>query len=234
MPQEPDSIIRDLDYKLLLARSSQEMYKFLLNWSTDEYINPKIMGQDAIFVHLFNKYHSKGLSPWLNEKQMETISRRAYMQMSNLLGEKAADLNMLDTEDRPVSLYSMKADFSLVIFWDPKCGHCKEEMPKIDSIYRASWKQKGLRIFAVMTEDNIPEWKSYIKDKDISEWTHAYESKEMAEKVSVAKLPSFRQLYDVISTPTIFLLDNEKRIIAKKLSWSQLDDLLNVKLKQSK
>lgn len=82
IPQQPDSIINDLDYKLLLARSAPEMYKFLLNWSTDEYINPKYMGQDAVFVHLFEKYHSKGLTPWLNEKQMETISRRAYMQMA--------------------------------------------------------------------------------------------------------------------------------------------------------
>ena len=64
----PDSIIKDVDYKLLLARSAPEMYKFLLNWITDEFINPKYMGQDAVFVHLFEKYHSKGLSKWLNEK----------------------------------------------------------------------------------------------------------------------------------------------------------------------
>jgi hypothetical protein len=73
--QSSDTIIQDLDYRILYARSSPEMYKFLLNWFTDEYINPKYMGQDAIFVHLFEKYHSKGLTSWLNEKQMETISR---------------------------------------------------------------------------------------------------------------------------------------------------------------
>jgi len=77
MPQSADSIIKDVDYKLLLARSAPEMYKYLLNWLTDEYINPKYMGQDAVFVHLFNKYHSKGLTNWLNEKQMEAITRRA-------------------------------------------------------------------------------------------------------------------------------------------------------------
>jgi len=42
MPQAPDSIIKDADYKLLLARSSPEMYKYLLNWLTDEYINPSL------------------------------------------------------------------------------------------------------------------------------------------------------------------------------------------------
>lgn len=68
-----------MDYKLLLARfGPQEMYKFLLNWLTDEYISPKYMGQDTVFVHLFEKYHSKGLSKWLNEKQMESISRNLY------------------------------------------------------------------------------------------------------------------------------------------------------------
>jgi hypothetical protein len=61
LPQAPDSIIKDLDYKLLLARTSPEMYKFLLNWFTDEYLNPKYMGQDAILVHLFEKYHSNKL-----------------------------------------------------------------------------------------------------------------------------------------------------------------------------
>ena len=92
-----DSIIKDIDYKLLLARTAPEMYKLLLNWFTDEYINPKYMGQDAIFVHLFEKYHSKGLTPWLNETQLKSISNRAYMQMSNLLGNIAANMEMLNT-----------------------------------------------------------------------------------------------------------------------------------------
>src|SRR6185295_17644069 len=62
LPPAPDSIIREADYLLLLARSDTAMYQFLLNWLTDEYIYPKYMGQDAIFVHLFEKYHSKGVS----------------------------------------------------------------------------------------------------------------------------------------------------------------------------
>jgi thiol-disulfide isomerase/thioredoxin len=230
IPQDPDSIIADLDYKLLLARSSDEMYKFLLNWSTDEYINPKIMGLDKVFVHLFNKYHSKGLTPWLNEKQMETISRRAYMQMANLIGEQAANLNMLDLDGKPVNLYDTKGQFTVVIFWDPTCGHCKQEIPRIDSIYRASWKARNVRIFAVLTEDKLAEWKQYIREHDLTDWAHVYETKEMADAIVAAQKPGFRQLYDVISTPTIFLLDAEKRIIGKKLTWSQVDDLMQVKM----
>ncbi len=230
---EPDSIIRDVDYKLLLARSAPEMYKFLLNWITDEFINPKYMGQDAVFVHLFEKYHSKGLSSWLNEKQMEAISRRAYMLMANLIGIKAAELEMLNTEDKPTSLYSLDADYTVISFWDPNCGHCKEEIPRLDSIYRASWKKHNVKIFAVLTPDNKqsvkPEWLSFIKDHNLGEWTHVYRTKEMEDADYAAMKPSFRQLYDITLTPTMYLLDKDKRIIGKKLTLLQLNDLLEVK-----
>ena len=231
MPQESDSIIKDLDYKLLLARTAPEMYKFLLNWLTDEYLNPKYMGQDAVFVHLFEKYHSQGLTPWLNEKQMETITRRAYMQMANLIGEKAANLDMLDTAGKPSPLYNVKADFTVVIFWDPTCGHCKEEVPRIDSIYEASWKGKNVKIYGVLTEEQKPAWIEYINEHHITDWVNVYQTKEMAEAETVAQKASYRQLYDVTQTPTLYLLDKEKRIIGKKLSFLQLNDLLQVKMK---
>lgn len=230
MPQASDSIIKDIDYKLLLARTAPEMYKYLLNWFTDEYINPKYMGQDAVFVHLFDKYHSKGLSSWLNEKQMEVITRRAYMQMSNLIGEKAANLEMLDTAGKPTALYDQEAPYTVVIFWDPTCGHCKEELPKIDSIYRASWQASKVKIYAVLTEDQKPEWIKYINEHHIGDWTNVYQTKEMADAVTASQKPGFRQLYDVTSTPTLYLLDKDKRIIGKKLTWKQLNELLLVKM----
>ncbi len=233
MSPDPDSIIQDIDYKLLLARSAPEMFKYMLNWVTDEYINPKYMGQDAVFVHLFEKYHSKGVSSWLNEKQMEAISRRAYMLMSNLIGETAANLDMLTYDDKPTSLYNLNADYTVICFWDPHCGHCKEEIPRLDSIYRASWKNHNVKIFAVLTPEknkNVHEdWVSFIKEKGLGEWTHVYKTKEMEEADYAAQKPSFRQLYDITSTPTVYLLDKEKRIIGKKLTLLQLNDLLNIK-----
>jgi thiol-disulfide isomerase/thioredoxin len=156
--QHPDSIIKEIDYQLLLARNCDEMYKFMLNWLTDEYINPKYMGQDAVFVHLFEKYHSKGLTKWLNEKQMETISRRAYMLMANLIGNPAPNLEFLDTSGKVKSLYALNADYTVICFWDPNCGHCKEEVPRLDSIYKASWKNHGVKMYGVLSaeiKDNV-------------------------------------------------------------------------------
>ena len=237
VPQAADSIIKDVDYKLLLARSCPEMYKFLLNWLTDEYINPKYMGQDAVFVHLFNKYHSKGLTSWLNEKQMEAISRRAYMLMANLIGEKGANLEMIDSSGQPSPLYDVNADYTVICFWDPNCGHCKEEVPRLDSIYQASWKKHNVKIYAVLTPDdkeNVkPEWIKFIAAHKLTEWTHVYKTKAMEEADYAAQKPGFRQLYDITLTPTLYLLDKDKHIIGKKLTIFQLNELLEVKWKNT-
>ncbi|RYD79267.1 MAG: AhpC/TSA family protein [Sphingobacteriales bacterium] len=234
MPQAPDSIIKDIDYKLLLARNAPEVYKYMLNWLTDEYISPKYMGQDAVFVHLFNKYHSKGITSWLNEKQMEAITRRAYMLMANLVGEQAANLELIDISGKIKPLYDVAADFTVVSFWDPNCGHCKEEMPRIDSLYKANWKDKNVKIYAVMTESDTMAWKKYIADHQLEYWTHVYQSLPMMQEEKKAQAPSYKQLYDITQTPTLYLLDKEKRIVAKKLTPLQLNEMLEAKWKSVK
>jgi thiol-disulfide isomerase/thioredoxin len=188
------------------------------------------MGLDRVFVHLFEKYHSKGLTKWLDQKQMETITRRAYMLMANLVGDKAANLEMLDINNKAADLYNTAADYTVVCFWDPTCGHCKDEVPRLDSIYQASWKKHNVKIFAVLSPQNgsdsvmslLAEWKKFIADKKLTEWTHVYKTKEMEDADYKMQRPSFRQLYDIRLTPTLYLLGKDKNIIGKNLTIQQL------------
>lgn len=228
----PDSVIKESDYLLLLARSAPEMYKFLLNWFTDEYMNPKYMGQDAVLVHLFEKYHSKGVSNWLNEKQLTAISNKAYMVMSNLIGETAADLEMVNEKGKPTNLYSLSAKYVVVNFWDPTCSHCRIEIPLMDSIYNAKWKKQGVKIFAVLTEAKEKEkWVEFINSHHLENWTNVYEPEQKSKEILSKKQPSFKQLYNVIQTPTLYLLDKDKKIIAKQLTLEQIDEVLQTKIK---
>jgi peroxiredoxin len=227
----PDSIIRESDYLLLRARTAPEMYKFLLNWLTDEYINPRYMGQDAVFVHLFEKYHSKGISSWLNEKQMTAISNRAYMLMSNLIGDQAANLEMTDSLGKPQALYDVKAPYVVVCFWDPTCSHCREEVPQLDSFFHARWEKEGVKIFGVLTEPKEQvKWREFINKYNLQSWINVYQTEEQKKVIEDEKKPSYKQLYDVTQTPTLYLLDKDKRIIAKKLTFQQMDDLLQMKI----
>jgi hypothetical protein len=58
-----------------------------------------------------------------------------------------------------------------------------------------------------------------------------YETEGQRKMIEQAKTPSYKQLYDVIQTPTIYLLDKDKKIIAKKLTMEQMDDVLDMKIK---
>ncbi len=226
-----DTIIKEADYLLLLARSNKEMYQFLLNWLTDEYIYPKYMGQDAVFVHLFEKYHSKGISYWLNEKQITAVTNRAYMLMSNLIGEKAANLEMVDSSGKAANLYDVKSEFIIVAFWDPTCSHCQQEIPRLDSFYQSKWKNQGVKIYGVLTENENAKWKEFINKNNLKEWIHVYETNEKKNEIIAMKKPGYKQLYDITQTPVLYLLDKEKRIIAKKLTLQQMEEVLQAKIK---
>ncbi len=227
----PDSIIKESDYLLLRARVAPEMYKFLLNWFTDEYIYPKYMGQDAVFVHLFETYHSKGVSSWLTDKQKTIISNRAYMLMANLIGEQAANLELSDSTGKVVPLYNVEAPYTIVCFWDPTCSHCREQVPELDSMYHAKWEKEGVKIYGVLTDSKVlDQWKQFMVKNNLHNWINVYQTDEQKKAEEDAKKPSFKQLYDVTQTPTLYLLDKDKRIIAKKLTIDQIDDVLQMKI----
>ena len=155
------------------------------------------------------------------------------MLMANLIGEKGANLEMIDSLGTPTPLYNVTADYTVICFWDPNCGHCKEEIPRIDSIYQANWKKHNVKIYAVLTEDDKQdlknEWINYTREHNLSDWVNVYQAKEMAKADYDAQKAGFRQLYDITMTPTLYLLDKDKHIIGKKLTWQQLNELMEVK-----
>ena len=67
----------------------------------------------------------------------------------------------------------------------------------------------------------------------MSAWINVYETDAQKKIVEDAKRPSYKQLYDVIQTPTLYLLDKDKKIIAKKLTLEQMNDVLQVKINSS-
>ncbi len=128
---------------LLFSRTNKDMFKFLLVYFTQKYVNPEFMGQDAVFIHLFEKYINTGQADFFTEKYRKFVDDRAYSIMANLIGQPAPNLEMTDTSGKIRSLYEIPANFVLVCFWDPTCSHCKETIPKVDSIYQAKWKYEG-------------------------------------------------------------------------------------------
>jgi thiol-disulfide isomerase/thioredoxin len=230
---DPDSVIAEVKYMLLSSRAAKEMYRYLLAKFTNKYMNSDIMGQDKVFVYLFENHYLKGDTTILSEKDKEIVFKRGWSLIANIIGKEASPMMMNDTAGKPVALYDLRAPFTFVVFWDPNCGHCKTEVPRIDSIYHAKWKALGVKIFAVNVEDNaLPAWKEFINKHKLKDgWTHVYEPRSVRQAQESAGQANFRQLYDVYKTPTLYLLDSQKRIIAKHLDVFGFDQVLNAKLK---
>jgi thiol-disulfide isomerase/thioredoxin len=226
--QSPDTLKKECDKMLAIAARSKQMYQYLLDKFTRKYINPTYMGQDAVFVHLFEKYYANGSADyWLTDSYRKQVFDRAYSLMSNLIGEKAADLEMLDTTGVLRTLYSVTAKYTVVCFWDPTCGHCQKEIPQLDSFYQKKWKALDLSIYGIMVDGGKDNWTKYIREHNLSGWFHVYQTKEMKDAEMNSGKPGYKQLFDVFQTPTLYLLDKEKRIIAKRLNPEQLDELLD-------
>lgn len=229
----PDSIIKEVKYMLLYSREAKEMYRYLLAKFTNKYINPEIMGQDKVFVYLFENHYLKGDTTILSDKDKETIFKRGWSLIANQIGEPAPLLNLVNGAGKPSPLHSLNAAYTLVVFWDPNCGHCKETVPQVDSIYRAKWKAMGVKIYAVNIDENtLKAWDEFIDKHKLQEWTHVYQTKAQRDQESAAGQPNFRQLYDVFKTPTLYLLDDQKRIIAKNLDVPGFDEVLSARQKK--
>jgi protein-disulfide isomerase len=190
------------------------------------------MGQDKVYVALFEKYIASNQADWFTEKQRTYLFDRGYYLMANQLGMQAANINLVDTLEKPVSVYGIKGDYTVICFWDPTCGHCKEVVPRLDSFFQQKWKQRGVQLLGIMSDGGKQAWVEYIREHKLNGWIHAYETEAMKKALYDANQPNFRQLYDVITTPVLYLLDKDKRIIAKKLTFDQIDNVIDQKRKQ--
>jgi thiol-disulfide isomerase/thioredoxin len=228
-----DSVNKEIDWMLGYASIREDMQKFLLLKFVNRYYTQKYMWEDAVFVHLFEKYFSNKEYSWLTAQGKKQITDRAYSLMANITGNPAADIELKSVDGKTTSLYNVQAPFILVTIWDPTCGHCKETLPKIDSIYQAKWKTMGVKLFAMAkeTDGNKQTWLTFIQDHKLNDWIHVYYSKEEDKARIDAGIPGYSQLYDVQSFPTLYLLDKDKRIIGKKLTEGQVDEILGYKLK---
>ena len=232
LPQHPDSLKLAAGEIIDASRTNPEMFKFILSTLTDKYVNPKFMGQDAVFVYLFEKYYITGQADsWMNEKYRKFIFDRGYSLMANVIGNQGANFEFIDSSGKRSSLFAINGQYTVICFWDPTCSHCKEEVPKLDSLFQQKWKKQGIKLVGMMTEGGKEPWLKFIREHNLKDWVHVYQTQAMKDADYAAGKPGFRQLYDVYQTPMLYLLDKDKRIIAKKLTYQQLDELLEVKIK---
>lgn len=213
--QMPDSIIKEAERVLEMSAGNDDVFQYVSVWLMIRYETSEIMGHDAVMVYLADKIYLSGKAPWAAEKYVTDLKNRVDRLRPNLIGRKAPELLMSSFAGHYVSLYDVEADFTVVYFWEPDCGHCKEATPVLKEYYEKH-KAEGIEVFAVCTQHDKEKWEKYIVDNGLG-WVNGWDPQ---------RLSRFDYLYNVESTPLIYILDRDKKIIAKRLAAADIGSFI--------
>lgn len=186
-----------------------------------------------IVDYFYRGYESNGmdagikiLEPYLNDstcltsKRLE-IARRLKGIETLIAGSKAPDISIKDDNGNlfELSTYNPNKDYILILFWSAGCSHCVELADKIYPWFQQIEVSKKLAIVAISLDDTELDIKAWEQKKtEMKGLEHIHDSEGVRSKVAGD--------YYVLATPTMFLLDKEKKIIAKPENAEQLLQVL--------
>jgi peroxiredoxin len=215
--KHPDSIISSARTIIEKARANDEVFRYCVQTLTYKYETSNIMGMDAVFVDLAENYYLSGDAFWADDETIEKITDRVQRIKPNLIGKKAPMMLLMDTTMQPVNAHSIPAEFTVLYFYDPDCGHCKTKTPMLRDLYNEKLKDMGVEVIAANIKKDVDKWKKYIRDQKLN-WVNLSDPNMRS---------NFRYEFNIETTPQLFILDAEKKIIAKKLDVEQIEDFIN-------
>ena len=209
---QPDSVIAAIDEVIALARPSNEVVGYLVWHFISVYQNPKYMGFEKVFIHLVDTYFSKETILNTSPSVLQSLQERAEVLRPLQLGEPAPNLLLIDTANTFRSFEEIHSDYIVLLFWDYDCSFCKREIKQLQKIYKKT--AFDFEIFAINVNGDHEKWKKTVHERGIDQWLNV--------NGTLSRTADFHDLYDVHGSPVIYLLDNQKRIIAKRIGAEQI------------
>jgi len=212
-----DSLEVDIDRIMTKSEVNKEMQTYMAWYLSLKYETSQVMGHDALFVYIVRKYLETGKVDWQYPEVKDNIVKRINTLEPLLLGKPAPNLILLDTLNAGHSLIATKARYTLLFFWESTCGHCQQEMPKVLKFYEEFHSKYDLEIFGVSTDTSLVKWKEYIVKNKMS-WINVNGHLSLSGNYHI--------LYDIRSTPIMYLLDENKNILTKFLLVDEIGNVI--------
>lgn len=227
VPQIPDTVGDECVKIIEMTRGNEESFRYVTSHLYNLMNNSKIMGMDAALVTIADKYYLAGQCPWTEKKFIDDLREQINGIRYTLINHKAVDLKRMPSVNQGeyFTLSEVDADYTILVFWEPSCGHCKKEIPLLKSEVWDKYKDKGVKVFAVYCQTETEPWQQFIEEHQLEEWMNVYDP---------YRRTNFRQYYNIKSTPQIFILDKSKTIIAKKIGVDQIGGFLDFMMKTTK
>lgn len=206
----PDSVIVEGKKVFKLASNNDET-RYYTTWFVSNFAeSSKIMGMESAFVRFIDDFYASGaVDGSVLPALKESLIKRANELRHSLIGNIAPNIAAWDTTQRIIQLNQIQADYTFVFFFSTICSHCKEETKKLKTYYTEDKSKYKFEIFAVCVDSSFTQFKDYIHTNKIP-W--------LAVNGTYTASKYYNDVYDVPTTPTLYLLDKNKKIIAKHLS----------------
>jgi len=211
-----DSIIKDVNRVVEMAAANQEVYKFVLNTLFQYYNKSKIISDENIFVYIAEHYYLGGKTPWTNEDFAKRLQEDIAKRKPNLIGAVAADFAMKNEKGQVINLRDIQNRYVILYFYDVDCEVCKYVSPELMNFYRII-KDRDVDVIGIYTGEDKSKWLKYIEDNNLK-WNNVWDPKNAS---------GFRENYKIVGTPQLFLLDEDQKIVAKRITVEQLMGFFN-------
>jgi thiol-disulfide isomerase/thioredoxin len=212
----PDSIIKYADLLIEKAKNNSELFKYIVWFVTNKYESSQYVSHDAVFVHMVKNYYGKGLCPWVNEAVLERMVERADILDPILIGKVPPELVMPDVNNVYHSIFEFDTRYTILWFWNLDCGHCKTSTPKLVELYNRAHKELDFEVYAVCDGVDTTRWKQTIIEKQLP-WLNVGRN--------TANL-NYRIAFDIQTTPMLYILDKDKKIICKRINVEDIETVL--------
>ena len=185
------------------------MFRYVVSYFLNSSLSSRVMGMDALFVDLARDYYLSGKATWADSATLAKIRENVIFFENTLIGKNARDFQMETLEGNPFRLYQLNAKYTILVFYEPGCSHCREFVPALYKDVYLPFRDMGLDVVAVYIMDKKPEWEEFVQKNQLHEWHNVWDEHHLSR---------FKITYDTRTTPQIYLLDKDKKIIAKKFT----------------
>ena len=225
--RSPDSIMLSIDEILKPLEQNDDAFQYYLVHFLNKYAASKVVGHDGVYVHIVDNYYANGKAPWTETEQLAKIIKNANDLRASLVGQVAPNITLQDAEGNSMKVHDIDAEYTILYFWNPDCGHCKKSTPKLIEFYK-NYKDQGIKVATICGKTG--------KDYGTCwEYVESVEGMDMFYNLGDEFYQSkFKTVYYIKTTPKIFVLDKDKIILSKGIGVEQLPDLLKYLLEGNK
>ena len=221
VPLQQDSIIKYTDILVTQAGDNPAYYRAITNWVALKFEpgHTNLMDGEAVYSHIISKYFTDEKATWSTPKDLAQLRTRAAEMTQSLIGKNAGNVTAKDRNGKSQTLFDLKGDVIIVFIYSPDCEHCREQVPILKQLYR-EWHSKGVDIYSIAANTTEKEWREFGGQFNFP-WPDVFDPTNA----------SWYPKYFVDITPEVYLLDKNRKIVAKNINVNQLPILFPKYLK---